>query len=108
MKVDPVAAQYLKLSSYANSLYKPDQTPESPESSKENQANKSNSLHTKSVDSEPTSSSSALRELLSADEKSSIKSLFGSDASLNYKRLLDSKEEKITDLPRGILVNIKI
>ena len=108
MKIDPVVAQYLKLSSNANSLYKPDQTSESLESREENQAKKSSSLRPKSTSSDPTSSNNILREILSADEQSSIKKLFGSDALLKVNSLFDSKEEKISDFPRGMLINIKI
>ncbi|MCH7618966.1 MAG: hypothetical protein IH880_04275 [Candidatus Marinimicrobia bacterium] len=108
MKINPIAAQYLKLSSNAISLYKPDQTSESPESPEENQAEKNSPLHPKSASSDPTSSNSILRELLSADEQSSIKKLFGSDALLKVNSLIDNNEEKISDLPRGMLVNIKI
>lgn len=108
MKIDPIAAQYLKLNSNAISLFKPDQTSESPESPEKHPAKKNSPLRPKSASTGPTSSNSILRELLSADEQSSIKKLFGSDALLKVNSLIGTKEEKISDFPRGMLVNIKI
>lgn len=108
MKIDSVAAEYLKL--YPTTTYHA-----VPETGKENGKSADNNLQNnkdvgsqKSVENGLNASNPVLRELLTKDEKKTLKDLFGTESMAQINKVLNSNGEKIGELPRGILVNVKV
>ena len=108
MKIETLTAQYMKLQPNINKLIKPDTKPEDTNISHKERSDKSRIPDTKIERRSITSSNNKLNELLNSEERKTISKLFGMDGMAKLNQILDKNEGRVSDLPRGILVNVKI
>jgi len=108
MKVNSVAAEYLKLYPSTNFHPVPETGKENGNTSGKNLNGNSDVSRSKEAEERYQVSNPILRELLTKEEKKTLKDLFGTESMAQINKLLDANGGKIEDLPRGILVNIKV
>ena len=108
MKIDSVAAQYMKLQPNITEKVNPDTTLADTNVSNKERSDKTTKQDTKIERGSITFSNKKLNELLNSEEKKTIAKLFGMDGMAKLNQILDTNEGRVSELPRGILVNIKI
>jgi len=108
MNIETVAAQYMKLRPNIDKLTLPDTKPADTNVFHKERSDESRKPETKIERGSITNSNNKLNELLNSEERKTISKLFGIDEMANLTQLLDQNEGRVTELPRGILVNIKI
>ena len=108
MKIDSVAAQYMKLQPNITEKINPDTKLADANVFNKERSDKTPKPDTKIERGSITSSNKKLNELLNSEEKKTIAKLFGMDGMAKLNQILDTNEGRISELPRGILVNIKI
>lgn len=108
MKVNSVVAEYLKLNPRTN--YHPvPETGKGKENGTEINLNGNKDVaHSKESKESYQVSNPMLREILTKEEKKTLKDLFGTESMAQINKILDSNGSKIGELPRGILVNVKV
>jgi len=108
MKIETVAAQYMKLQPNIDRYINADTEPVNTNVSHEERSDKSRNPDAKIERRSITSSNNELNELLNSEERKTISKLFGMDGMAKLNQILDQNEGRVSDLPRGILVNVKI
>lgn len=108
MKIETVAAQYMKLQPNIDKILNPDTNPADTNVSHNERSDKSPNPDTKIKRGSITSSNNKLNELLDSKERETISKLFGMDGMAKLNQILDKNEGRISELPKGILVNVKI
>ncbi len=108
MKIDHVAAQYMKLQPNLDRAVKPDIKPDEPNVSRKGKSNDDKTTETKIEKSSIVSSNKKLNELLNSEERKTIANLFGNEGMAKLNQILDKNGGRVSELPRGILVNVKI
>lgn len=108
MKVNSVAAEYLKLYPRSNFHPVPDTGKDSGNSTENNLQGNKDVSRAKEPNESFQVSNPKLREILTKDEKKTLKDLFGTESMAQINKLLDTNGVKIGELPRGILVNVKV
>ena len=108
MKIDHVAAQYMKLQPNLDRIVKPDIKSDEPNLSRKGNSNDGKTTETKIEKSSIVSSNKKLNELLNSEERKTIANLFGSEGMAKLNQILDKNGGRVSELPKGILVNVKI
>ena len=108
MKIDTVTAQYMKLQPNINKLINPETKLADTNVSNKDRSEKSPNADPKIERGSISSSNKQLNELLNSEEKKTIAKLFGKDGMAKLNQILDTNEGRVSELPRGILVNVKI
>ena len=108
MKIDSVAAEYLKLYPRSKSLTVPDTGKNEGRSADNNLRKNQDVAPVNTAKKGINVSNPNLREILTKEEKKTLKDLFGTESMAQINKVLDSNGGNISELPRGILVNVKV
>ncbi|MCH8303531.1 MAG: hypothetical protein IIB94_00205 [Candidatus Marinimicrobia bacterium] len=108
MKIDSVTAQYMKLQPNITEKINPDTKLADTNVSNKERSDKTLKPDTKIERGSISSSNKKLNELLNSEEKKTIAKLFGMDGMAKLNQILDTNDGRVSELPRGILVNIKV
>lgn len=108
MKIETVAAQYMKLQPNIDKIFNPDTNPADSNVSHNEKSDKSPNPDTGINGGSITSSNNKLNELLNSEERDTISKLFGMDGMAKLNQILDKNGGRVSELPKGILVNVKI
>lgn len=110
MSIDAVAANYMKFIPFSKQISKPDaQTGSAVEKATDNATQQRDQAFGKDAREEKISSSNAtLDKMISDAERKTIAKLFGERGVAKLDELLGAPKGNMRELPRGVLVNVKV